>query len=180
MTSAGIGKVNADIAGVSVGTVHALPQRVWNVNLTICKVVTAFHFLCFAINVQSMLNSPPSSNRHAMQSKYSSLKISLHTALRHPLVGVWTRPWPPFHALIPTIVAMLMYMPTPPLPPPSTTANHPPHYPTHYLSRTRNSIRLLSSIRPPLSMRGRYSILRTTRSVSPGSMLPKHPYQHSQ
>jgi hypothetical protein len=47
MTSAGIGKANADIAGVSVGAVHALPQRVRNVNLTVCKVATAFRFLCF-------------------------------------------------------------------------------------------------------------------------------------
>jgi hypothetical protein len=118
-----------------------------------------------AISVQGMLNSPPGSNRPVMQGKYSSLKISLYTTLRHPLVGVWTRPRPP-------------------LPPsPTTTAHHPhhpPHYPTHYLGRTRNSNRLLSSTRPPLSMRGRYSILRTTRSVSPGSILPKHPYQHSQ
>jgi len=87
-------------------------------------------------SVHDMLNSPPGSNRRAMQGKYSSLKIPLHTALRHPLVGVWTRssPPPPFHALVPTIVAMLMFMPMlmlmsmpspPPLPPPTTIAHHP-------------------------------------------------------
>src|ERR1700722_8915207 len=83
-------------------------------------------------SVQGMLNSPPGSNRHAIQDKYSSLKISLHTALRHPLIGVWTRPPPPLHALVPTIVAMLMFMPMlmstpspPPLPPPTATAHHP-------------------------------------------------------
>ena len=49
MTSAGIGKTNANIAGVSVGTVHTLPQRVRSVNLTVCKVVTTFRFLCFLL-----------------------------------------------------------------------------------------------------------------------------------
>jgi len=83
-------------------------------------------------NVQDMLNSPPGSNRRAMQGKYSSFKISLHTVLRHPLVGVWTRSPPPFHNLVPTIVTMLMFMPMlmsmpspPPLPPPTTTTHHP-------------------------------------------------------
>jgi len=34
MTGAGIDKANTDIASVSVGTVHALPQRIRDVNLT--------------------------------------------------------------------------------------------------------------------------------------------------